>query len=114
MKDAKTSIFYVCVFLALVFVLTRTGTDGTAERSDTDRAVGNLKAGQSIVGVEISRAENASGSLGSSLEGAASAVGGSRNNAEAISARIDGVKSTLSECEDLARKLEEFFERYGN
>lgn len=102
MDNAKNIFIYICVFLALVFVLTRTGTDGTEERNATDRTLGNLKAEQSIVSVEVERIGIASGSIGESVNSAAREVGESRRTSETIANGIEQIKRTLAECQRLA------------
>ncbi len=104
MDNAKNIFIYICVFLALVFVLTRTGTDGTEERNATDRTLGNLKAEQSIVSVEVGRIEATSGQLGKAIEGATREVGESRRTSETIASGIEQIKLTVGECQRIAEE----------
>jgi len=111
MNNAKNIIIYICVFLAFVFVLTRTGTNGTEERSATDRTLGTIKGEQQIVTVEVERIGNASGSIGESVNGASREIGESRRTSEAIANGIAEFKRTLAECQRLAGENAKIFDR---
>lgn len=102
MNNAKNIFICIGVFLVVLFLLARTGTDGTEERRRTDRTLGNIKAEQSIVGVEVGRIEDASIIIGESVSNAQREVSESRKSATTIASGIEQIKLTLAECQRLA------------
>lgn len=80
-------------------------------QTDTDRNLGNLKAEQSSVGVEIDRSQAASDNAQQAIAGTQSEIRGSREAVSNLNAGITKLQTILAECEELARKNSHIIER---
>lgn len=80
-------------------------------QTDTDRNLGNIKAEQSTVGVEIDRSQTASANAIEAIKRTELEVRGSREAVGNLNAGIEKLESILAECERLAGESKAIIER---